>query len=686
MKNPAARTASTFAAAILVCLIAAEPASAQPMGKSKEYRSLNTDLYKISIQKDGRLDVFLADDTPVILDVFPMVWFDGDGEPDRMKIAGRWTERLAVEDKLGQGQGVVHVHKGLEWSLRAYPTRPFFAVQLGYTNESNRPVRIKALLPWCVGEPGKGVVSLGPGTAESRVLGGTTIGVPAIARGSAQSDDAIAIVNATSGQSLIAGFITQDRARGTLDVGTPIAEEKDAPSSLGHFRAVSTFDTPVEVGPGESVYSEVLYIAIAEPDPVLGFQRYARAVRVANGRYTSAQPDQLHAWIVATSDAAQPASDLSERLRRARERVPLESISHVLIGSPEEPALQEAECRALVEAVRSTGYTPLLWRQPKPADALASSATYDFSIAGVAEVHSVQLVGNVTASRAVTQDFRTRMREGDRIVALEPSLLAGTVLDAVITRAADRHYLTPQPAPQWVLFDRNAGGRVSPAEVTSAAMLGCGLLLPLPGSDETALRDLAARVLPSPTAAARPVDLFASRHPGMFHLRTSAPDGEVHVAAIANWNVELPLSAPIPLARFGFPPGTYYTVYDFWSGRYLGTAADSLDVSVPADEAVALVFRPALGYPALAAVGANLGQNTPALRRADWDPQARTLTVERAASETGTYTIAVPPPYKLTVVESLASGKITWEAEATSATIHLEPGVPGFVARFSVNP
>ncbi len=674
------------AAPIAMFLLAiAIGASAQPMGKSKEYRSLNTELYKISIQKDGQLDVFLATDTPVIIDAFPMIWMEGEREPERLKTSGRWTERLAVEDRLGQGQGVVHQHDGWEWSLRAYPTRPYFAVQLAYTNQSNKPVRIKALLPWCVGLPGKGMILLGPGTSEARALTGTASGTPAAAQGEAQSPDVIAVVNATTGQSLIAGFVTQDYAHGLLEVGAPAPEKKDSPSSLRRFRAMSAFDDAVELAPGETVRSEVLYLSIAEPDPVVALQRYARAVQVVNNKYGPDQNKPLHAWVL--TDPAQSGPALAERLRALQSRVPLSSVGYVLIGSPEGSALRGSEVFDLSNVIRETGYIPLQWEDLGNASAIPGRQGQFSSFSGILRIRPE---GTISQTKILIQKLQQDLGDNAWLLGAEPSLGAATLFDGVITDAADRLYLTPQPARHTVFLPPNTGNAAH-AHLVAAAMLGCGLLLPLPDADDHATPDLVARLLPSPSATTRPVDLFASRHPGIFHLHNRALDGDVHVIVIANWNRDLALSTPIPFARFGFVADAYYTVYDFWQRQYLGTASNTLNISIPPGETTVLVCRPFLGHPMLVSTGENLAQDYPALRRADWDAQARTLTVEFADAATThaarRFTLAVPAPYHFANATAIPSGPLNVEPGKSSVSIEFS-GAPaptqGFVAQFDV--
>lgn len=701
-------------------------AAAQPMGKSKEYQSLNSDLYKISIQKDGRLDVSLATDVPVITDVFPMVWFEGEDEPERMQTKGGWTERYLVEDKLGQGQGIHHQYKGTLWSLRAYPTRTFFAVQLGYTNETKRPVRIKALLPWCVGAPAKGMLSLGPATNTARILSGFTSGVSAFGDGAAHANDALAVFNSATGQSLIAGFLTQDYARGVFDVGGPAAENKKNPAGLSQFRAMSVFDEPIELAPGETLQSEVLYLAISESEPVVGLQRYARAVQVVNGLSGPEHDPPVHAWMLRPEDAID-LPRVAELLNNARAIVPPQLIGNVLVGRPDGPeTTAELITADLANTIRAAGFEPVLWYDPfdTPANLryarpdngrLDLSADYSIEVLesvgrsfrdkGFHAIAGIRLDGpsaysSLDRTRAAVKALRAGLGEGGRLFGTEPSLLAATLFDGVVTAAADRRFLAPQPARHAVYFNKAIGSLDAVrAAVTAATLTKCSLLIPLEALEDNAAATIAGRVLPSPQTAARPIDLFAQPVPRAFHLTTKTPDGDLHVAAVMNWDGANPVSTTLPLGRIGFSPGAYHTVYDYWQQKYLGTAEDSLNVTVPARGSLVLVFRPVLSRPMLASIGTNLGQDWPGLRTVEWSPQSRMFTVvpEQPASMEGIplpnaearYTLAVPQPYRLVRVTSTSAQAPTSESTNASATIIFPTrmgALQGFSAEFSTTP
>jgi len=99
--------------------------------RESEYRSLNTMAHEINFQKNGYVDVLLADQTVVVDNAFPMIWFADENEPERLDIDGMFTQRFGVRDALGDGNGMLMRTMETEWSFRVYPTQPFFAVQVG---------------------------------------------------------------------------------------------------------------------------------------------------------------------------------------------------------------------------------------------------------------------------------------------------------------------------------------------------------------------------------------------------------------------------------------------------------------------------------------------------------------------------------------------------------------------------
>lgn len=274
----------------------------------REFRTITTASYELKVQKNGRVDITLTSGEPVFQNAFPMVWLEGEGAHRPLAVEGRWSLRQPVSDPLGQGHGVALRKKDCEWSLRTYPHKPFFVVKVEFINTSRKPTRVRALLPWCVGQPIKGALSLGPGTADALSLGTgskwTYEGeIPVPAAGNAFSPLSLATVNPRTGRSLIAGFLTQDRAIPQIRLERGAKAEPDV---FDLFRAECLFDPPIEVPPNGRLASEVLYLSVGETYPLDGLEGYAQAVALVN-RVSRTRPFMPHTAVRFGENATEKA-------------------------------------------------------------------------------------------------------------------------------------------------------------------------------------------------------------------------------------------------------------------------------------------------------------------------------------------------------------------------------------------
>ena len=284
----------------LILLLLAAPVHAQIMYRpAQEQRTISTDSYALIIQRNGRIDLRLPNGEVIFDNAYPAVWFEGDARPSYLPIDGFQTTREPVRDVLGQGQGMFYSRGGGEWVIRTYPTQPFITVQCAYTNVSRRTVTVSRLMPWVIGTPASGALWLGPGTAESimRPFDSLTVpmdAAPGLQRGKGHSGWSLAILNPTTGRSVIAGFLTDD-------AGASYIEASDADGEgFRRFRAVTVFDPPVEVPPGGRIESNALYIAITESDAVSGLNRYGNAFARANNTLRS-ETQPWNQWFTTTS-------------------------------------------------------------------------------------------------------------------------------------------------------------------------------------------------------------------------------------------------------------------------------------------------------------------------------------------------------------------------------------------------
>ena len=229
----------TYALAIIV--IQTVIASAISFGDAlmyrpgQEYRSLNSGSYEIGIQKNGRLDVGFSTGEPVFLNAFPMVWVDGEKEAKAARLDGRLSNRFEVNDAMGRGQGMRIQYKQNLWTLNSSPTKPYLTVQSSYTNTSKKPVKIKQLIPWAIGEPKKGVIDLGENSLNSLILENALANTPA-KRTTRESNSAnmITVVNEATGRNLVMGFLTQEQSYGSIDIAGRDVDEKE-PHTLDYM-------------------------------------------------------------------------------------------------------------------------------------------------------------------------------------------------------------------------------------------------------------------------------------------------------------------------------------------------------------------------------------------------------------------------------------------------------------------
>lgn len=250
----------------------------------QEYRTINAAEYEIAMQKNGRVDVLLRSGQVLLANAQPMVWYADEKEMEELPILGRYSLRDQVNDRLGQGQGVVFKRKECEWAIRVYPDKPFFTCQVAYINNDKKPVKIRALSPWFLGEDNNGALWLGTETESTVFLQNPSAfpgppQSPTVTTGSGKGLWYLAGFNPVSRQSLLAGFLTSDTGYGSVTVART---EKAKEPLFDQFQAVNYYDPPVEVPPGGRLESEVLYIAVAEKTPVQALERYGHAIAAVN--------------------------------------------------------------------------------------------------------------------------------------------------------------------------------------------------------------------------------------------------------------------------------------------------------------------------------------------------------------------------------------------------------------------
>lgn len=279
------------------CLGATQPAYGQFFRGTKEFRTINTEIFEVSMQKNGQTDIKFPSGEPIFENVCPLVVFEGEDDPTPLPVDARYTTRIEVNDRLGKGHGFLYSKKNCAWTMRVYPTKPFLTAQVVFFNTSKKPVRVSKLIPWSVGVNKTGAAVLGPGTSQAAILENGRLfksfnDYAEVVHGKSSSQWNLAVLNPATGRSFIAGFLTNARAYTQVRM----EQRENAPdNAFDLFQAECVFDPPVEVPPDGKLESEVFYVSVAEANPLIGLDRYGKAYAVWNGVHDE-RPFMPHGW------------------------------------------------------------------------------------------------------------------------------------------------------------------------------------------------------------------------------------------------------------------------------------------------------------------------------------------------------------------------------------------------------
>ncbi len=236
--------------------------------------SLDAGDYALRFGKDAQLEVLVGKEG-VFKDVVPKI--EGGGSPGAVNALGS-RARVShddVTDALGRGTHYTVTRGGVTWHITAYPGKPFLTAKLVYENKGREMEKITSLIPWSTG-----ACSLGAGTNRAPILDNGTLLNPQTCLHTEKDGRVVSLwnlaaCNVSNGRSLIAGFLTNERAYAQLRVHRNDDLDSD---SFGLFQAECQYEPPVELAPGEQLSSELLYIAVAETSPLDGLERFATSV------------------------------------------------------------------------------------------------------------------------------------------------------------------------------------------------------------------------------------------------------------------------------------------------------------------------------------------------------------------------------------------------------------------------
>lgn len=229
---------------------------------AREFRTVNTSAYELSISKSGRMSLSLPSGAVVLTNAYPAMSAEQDERPKPINIPGVFSTRTMGKTKLGEGHGILLKKGDYRWLLQTYTTEPFLTVQVTYTNTSKKTVKVRMLSPLCAQLP----LLLATNSAETQVQDTSNADVPI--------PDRYALVqDSQTGSFLLAAFLARNTSLTKVSVG----HSQNTRRPVTEILAADVYDPPAEVPPGGSLTSDLLYLAVGENDPTEAALRFKAA-------------------------------------------------------------------------------------------------------------------------------------------------------------------------------------------------------------------------------------------------------------------------------------------------------------------------------------------------------------------------------------------------------------------------
>lgn len=338
----------------------------------------------VRLGDSGRAEVRLATGEEVLLGAFPAVWRSPASEPVPLEMppSRARVEQADVVDSLGKGSVLRITHNGCTLHVTTYAEMPYLTVQLVYTNVGTDTEQIRALIPWAM-EDG---CTLGAATNRAAILDNGILVSPKVTLHTSEDKEVsslwnLAAYNPSNGRSLIAGFLSNEKAYSSVRITRNTDLDAQA---FAFFQAECRYDPPVALAPGETLRSELLYLSVGEASPFQGLERFAANVAAFNGLRPTrrALPHGWDSWVThyhkdVTEKALLAELDLADKhlKRYGWTHFSIDDGWQKTAGDWQaDPERFPSGMKAFADAVHARGMTAGLWTEPFTVDIESSLA------------------------------------------------------------------------------------------------------------------------------------------------------------------------------------------------------------------------------------------------------------------------------------------------------------------------
>lgn len=149
----------------------------------------------------------------------------------------------------------------------------------------------------------------------------------------------------------------------------------------------------------------------------------------------------------------------------------------------------------------------------------------------------------------------------------------------------------------------------------------------LPGLPAEKL-DVVKRTMPNHGGLGRPLDLFTSDPPRIWHYQTEVGGERRDVVALVNWAEGQPVDIELDVAQLGLlaSPEARYVGFDYWEGLFLPPFAGKRTFRLRPSSCRVIALARLAARPQLVSTSRHVTQGAIDVAQVDWDGQTRTLS------------------------------------------------------------
>ncbi|MCL2117773.1 MAG: alpha-galactosidase [Planctomycetaceae bacterium] len=150
----------------------------------------------------------------------------------------------------------------------------------------------------------------------------------------------------------------------------------------------------------------------------------------------------------------------------------------------------------------------------------------------------------------------------------------------------------------------------------------------LPDLPKERLEILQKTIRPHGLTTARPVDLFESDLPRIWHLWDDQTGVRRDVVAFYNWDDKNAVTIETTAEKLGLPQAEQYVAFDFWGNEFVSPLdGKNIRVALPAGSCKVWSIRPFTDCPVLISTSQHVTQGVIDIAKETWDAEKHQLTI-----------------------------------------------------------